>query len=90
MVTVMYRRVMLLTSQHVIYFHVVMSFLTHSGVVEERPPHMIVKHFGCTAIHNKALYKCIIHSFTISLEKFAFTYIFVKTSLYIQYPPVSI
>ncbi len=63
MVTVMYRRVMLLTSQHVIYFHVVMSFLTHSGVVEERPPHMIVKHFGCTAIHNKALYKCIIHSF---------------------------
>ncbi len=33
-------------------------------VVEERPPHMIVKHFGCTAIHNKkALYKCFIHSF---------------------------
>ncbi len=27
------------------------------------PPHMIVKHYGCTAIHNKALYKCIIHSF---------------------------
>ncbi len=24
---------------------------------------MIVKHFGCTTIHNKALYKCIIHSF---------------------------
>ncbi len=24
---------------------------------------MIVKRFGCTAIHNKALYKCIIHSF---------------------------
>ncbi len=24
---------------------------------------MIVKCFGCTAIHNKALYKCIIHSF---------------------------
>ncbi len=23
---------------------------------------MIVKHFGYTAIHNKALYKCIIHS----------------------------
>ncbi len=33
-------------------------------VVEERPPpHMIVKRFGCTTIHNKALYKCIIHSF---------------------------
>ncbi len=24
---------------------------------------LIVKRFGCTAIHNKALYKCIIHSF---------------------------
>ncbi len=24
---------------------------------------MIVKRFGCTAIHKKALYKCIIHSF---------------------------
>ncbi len=29
---------------------------------------MIVKHFGCTAIHNKALYKCIIHSFIHYLE----------------------
>ncbi len=27
------------------------------------PPHMIVKCFGCTTIHNKALYNCIIHSF---------------------------
>ncbi len=27
------------------------------------PPPMIVKCFGCTTIHNKALYKCIIHSF---------------------------
>ncbi len=26
---------------------------------------MIVKHFGCTAIHNKALYKCLIHSFIL-------------------------
>ncbi len=26
-------------------------------------PHIIVKRFGCTTIHNKALYKCIIHSF---------------------------
>ncbi len=25
-------------------------------------PYMIVKRFGCMAIHNKALYKCIIHS----------------------------
>ncbi len=28
------------------------------------PPHMIEKHFGCTAIHNKALYNTsFIHSF---------------------------
>ncbi len=26
------------------------------------PAPIIVKRFGCTAIHNKALYKCIIHS----------------------------
>ncbi len=32
---------------------------------EERPPHMIVKRFGCTTIHNKALYKCLIHSSNI-------------------------
>ncbi len=33
-------------------------------VVEERPPppHKIVKRFGCTTVHNKALYKCIINS----------------------------
>ncbi len=40
-------------------------------VVEERPPpppHMIVKRFGCTTIHNKVLYKCIIHSFIVCLE----------------------
>ncbi len=30
---------------------------------------MIVKHFGCTAIHNKALYKCLIHSFTRTKKK---------------------
>ncbi len=29
----------------------------------ETPPHMTVKCFGCTAIHNKVLYKCLIHSF---------------------------
>ncbi len=28
-----------------------------------RDPQIIVKRFGCTAIHNKALYKCIIHTF---------------------------
>ncbi len=37
-------------------------------VVEERPPHMIVKRFGCTTIHNKALYKCFIHSFIQMLK----------------------
>jgi len=31
-------------------------------VVEERFPDMIVKHFGCTVVHIKALYKCLIHS----------------------------
>ncbi len=31
------------------------------------PPLMIVKRFGCTTIHNKALYKCFIHSFIHSL-----------------------
>ncbi len=30
---------------------------------------MIVKCFGCTAIHNKALYKCIIHSFIHEPQK---------------------
>ncbi len=30
---------------------------------------MIVKHFGCTAIHKKALYKCIIHSFIHSYHQ---------------------
>ncbi len=29
---------------------------------------MIVKRFGCTTIHNKALYKCIIHSFIHSFK----------------------
>ncbi len=35
------------------------------GETPPPPPthtHMIVKRFGCTTIHNKALYKCIIHS----------------------------
>ncbi len=35
-------------------------------MVKETPPHIIVKRFGCTAIHNKVLYKCIIHSFNYS------------------------
>ncbi len=33
------------------------------------PPHMIVKRFGCTTIHNKALYKCIIHSYERERER---------------------
>ncbi len=34
---------------------------------------MIVKRFGCTAIHNKALYKCIIHSFIHYRKMYSFT-----------------
>ncbi len=34
----------------------------------KRDPLMIVKRFGCTTIHNKALYKCFIHSFIHSLS----------------------
>lgn len=30
---------------------------------------MIVKHFGCTAIHNKALYKCLVHSLIHSFKQ---------------------
>ncbi len=42
-------------------------------------PLMIVKHFGCTAIYNKALYKCIIHSFihhSTSSSTYTTVYIF--------------
>ncbi len=45
--------------------------------VEERPPppppHTIVKCFGCTTIHNKALYKCIIHSYVYSLNTLTYS-----------------
>ncbi len=40
---------------------------TGGGWGETHPPHMFVKRFGCTTIQNKALYKCIIHSFIHSL-----------------------
>ncbi len=43
--------------------HKVYRWMLHMVVVEERPPHMILKWFGCTAIHNKALYKYYIYSF---------------------------
>ncbi len=33
---------------------------------------MIVKRFGCTAIHNKALYKCLIHSFLCIFSQIEF------------------
>ncbi len=40
------------------------AFTSHWWWLERPPPpHMIVKRFGCTTIHNKALYKCLIHSF---------------------------
>ncbi len=41
---------------------------TGGGWGETPPPPMIVKCFGCTAIHNKALYKCI-HSFIHSANR---------------------
>ncbi len=40
-----------------------MALHTHWWWLRRDPPHMIVKRFGCTTIHKKALYKCIIHSF---------------------------
>ncbi len=39
------------------------KWMLHTGGGWGVTPHMIVKRFGCMAIHNKALYKCIIHSF---------------------------
>ncbi len=39
------------------------KWMLHTGGGWGETPHMIVKHVGCTAIHNKALYKSIIHSF---------------------------
>ncbi len=38
------------------------------------PPPMNVKHFGCTAIHNKVLYKCIIHTFIQSANECLYIY----------------
>ncbi len=38
------------------------KWMLHTGGGWGETPPMIVKHFGCTTIHNKALYKCIIHS----------------------------
>ncbi len=40
----------------------VAAVTSHWWWLRRAPPHMIVKCFGCTAIHNKALCKCIIHS----------------------------
>ncbi len=39
------------------------KWMLHTGGVWGETPHIIVKRFGCTAIHNVALYKCIIHSY---------------------------
>ncbi len=38
------------------------SWMLHTGGGWGKTPHMIVKRFGCIAIHNKVLYKCIIHT----------------------------
>ncbi len=34
-------------------------------VVEEQSSDMIVMCFGCTVVHMKALYKCLMHSFNV-------------------------
>ncbi len=46
-------------------------------------PHMIVKRFGCTTIHNKVLYKCIIHSF-IHLFVRSFVRSFIHSFIHIR------
>ncbi len=52
------------------------------------PPHMIVKCFGCTTIHNKALYKCInheciIHNSKVWSDNFFFLYIYIYIYIYV-------
>ncbi len=39
------------------------NWMLHTGGGWGETPHMIVKRFGCMTIHNKALYKCLIHAF---------------------------
>ncbi len=43
--------------------------------------HMLVKRCGCTAIHNKALYKCFIHSFT---NHYDFQKIYILFQLFVS------
>ncbi len=39
------------------------KWMLHTGGGWGETPHMIVKRFGCTAIHNKVLYECTIQIF---------------------------
>ncbi len=39
------------------------KWMLHTGGGWGETPYIIVKRFGCIAMHNKALYKCFIHSF---------------------------
>ncbi len=58
-------------------------------VVEKRPPHMIVKRFGCTAIHNKKRYinASFIHSYGIrSLSHAAWIASYETTSALVTLP----
>ncbi len=56
----------------VVKYWIKSKWMLHTGGGWGETPHMIVKRFGCTTIHNKALYKCFIHSFiqniTVLLE----------------------
>ncbi len=64
------------------------KWMLHTGGGWGVTPYMIVKRFGCIAIHNKALYKCIIHSFKITDWRiFSYTSLIwpFRSSLYMVY-----
>ncbi len=61
----------------------------HFGRRDPPPSHMIVKRFGCTAVHNKTLYKCIIHferhiTFLSNIES-RMTFLVFKGVIHLKY-----
>lgn len=61
-------------------------------VVWGETPHMTVKHSGCTSIHNKALYKCIINSLVhwhSYFKRYFVLYIFLSFTFSIAHSTVS-